>query len=514
MAALLSGCGGALPSRMAEAPKPHQITALESLRVVEGRAIPDTFFRHYGVNPTVEAAEQPVSTFSVDTDTAAYTLARGYLEQGHLPEPAAVRVEEFVNRFDYGDAPPEEGPFAVYAEAFPSPNRRGFHVLRVALKGKQISVLERAPANLVFVIDISGSMKTGGRLGLVKRALGLLVEQLDANDRVAIAVYGSTARALLPSTPASEREAILGAIEALQPEGSTNAQAGLELGYALAREGLHPEGINRVILCSDGVANAGLTDPEGLSRSLRPHVEAGIPLTTIGFGMGNYNDVLMEQLAQRADGQYFYVDRLAQARRVFVEQLTGTLQTIARDVKVQLAFDPARVERYRLLGYENRRLEARDFADDRVDAGEIGAGHSVSALYEVKLAEGTGPFATLRLRYKAPQGGPSELVEVPLSGELVRADYQSASGGARLALIAAAFAEKLRGAYWVRNLPWSAVLAQHSTLDARLRAREEVRELRSLIEKAARLDRRGDPFEGEVPVVQMDFDHVPVVAGP
>ena len=489
------------------------------LAVVNGKPFADMYFKHYGVNPTIDTEEESVSTFSVDVDSASYTLARSYLSRGHLPEEEAIRVEEFINAFKYDYQAPGAAPFGVQVEAFPSPNRRGYHVLHVGIKGREVSNSERLPANLVFTIDVSGSMNMENRLGMVKRSLTLLVEQLDSRDTLAIVVYGDRARTVLEPTRATDRSRILSAIEGLNPEGSTNVQAGLEVAYAIAASQAREGTISRVILCSDGVANNGITGADDIFDSIKEYARRGVRLTTVGFGMGNYNDTLMERLAQMGDGQYAYVDQLPEARRLFVEQLTGTLQLIARDVKVQLEFNKAVVSRYRLIGFENRLLNKEDFANDKVDAGDIGAGHTVTALYEVKFRDAqaltASSFATLRLRYKDPsttlEAGTSQKVEKALPTALVRQSLEAASGPTQLSLVAALFAEKLRGSYWARNVSYEDLLRLWSQLPERLRTREEVAELRQLIQQARSYDRRGDKFEKMTPVANMDFDHVPVV---
>ncbi len=504
--------------RPAAAPQ-QEATEFNELAVVNGKPFADMYFKHYGVNPTIDTEEEPVSTFSVDVDTASYTLARSYLARGHLPEEEAIRVEEFINAFRYDYVDPGQAPFGVQVEAFPSPNRRGYHVLHVGLKGREVSVAERKPTHLVFTIDVSGSMDMENRLGLVKRSLALLVEQLDERDTLAIVVYGSSARTVLEPTRATERGRILEAIERLRPEGATNVQAGLELAYSIAASHASEGAIRRVILCSDGVANSGITGADEIFDSVKAYARQGVQLTTVGFGMGNYNDVLMERLAQMGDGQYAYVDQLPEARRLFVEQLTGTLQLIARDVKVQMEFDKAAVSRYRLIGFENRLLKQEDFTNDQVDAGDIGAGHTVTALYEVKFREGqersASSFATLRLRFKEPtttlEAGTSQEVEKALPTAIVRQNLEAASGPSQLSLVVALFAEKLRGSYWARNVSYEDLLRLWSQLPERLRDREQVAELRELIQMARRHDRRSDKFEKAAPMTTMDFDHVPVV---
>ncbi|MBL8952999.1 MAG: von Willebrand factor type A domain-containing protein [Myxococcaceae bacterium] len=482
--------------------------------VAENRTETETgmLLQHYGVNPTIDTSAERVSTFAADVDTGSYTLARGYLERNQLPPEAAVRVEEFVNAFDYGYRPPEREAFAVQVEAFPSPYRKGYHVLHVGLKGREVKAEARKNAALTFVIDVSGSMQQENRLPMAKRAMAMLTEQLRETDSVAIVVYGDTAHTVLEPTPASKKDVIYAALEGLRSEGSTNVQAGLDLGYSVALRHFKGGGTNRVILCSDGVANNGITSADGIYARVKGKASEGITLTTVGFGMGSYNDVLMERLADQGDGNYAYVDKLDEARRIFVEQLTGTLEVIAKDVKLQLEFNPEAVERYRLLGFENRSLKKEDFANDKVDAGELGAGHSVTAIYEVKLKSRSPKFfATFRARYKQPQGGQSALVEKALPMEVVRDSLGGATGPTRMSLVAAGFAEKLRGSYWARNLSWDDLLATWELLPPALKDRQQSKELRDLILTAKRLDHRPDRWEKEVPLAQMDFDRIPVL---
>nr|WP_223646548.1 von Willebrand factor type A domain-containing protein [Corallococcus sp. EGB] len=472
----------------------------------------DMYFKGYGVNPTVDTEEERFSTFSVDTDTASYTLTRAYLERGALPDEQAVRVEEFVNTFDYGYANAPDGPFSVNVEGFPSPARKGYQVVHIGVKARDVSSAQRKPAHLVFVIDVSGSMAMENRLGLVKRSLRLLVDALDERDQVSIVVYGSTAHQVLAPTNATQKAAILDAIDSLQTEGATNAQAGMELGYALAASHMLQGGINRVILCSDGVANNGITEADGIWARVKEQAAAGITLSTVGFGMGNYNDVLMERLAQVGEGNYSYVDKLDEARRIFVQNLTGTLQVVAKDVKLQVEFDRKTVSRYRLIGYENRLLTKQQFNDDRVDAGEVGAGHAVTALYEVKLRDPSQTnFGTLRIRYKSPEGGSSRLIEKAMPVTLLRPAYEKAASPTRLSYVAAAFAEKLRGSYWARPLTYDALVSLWEELGTPLKAREDVAELGELIRLAKKLDRREDRFESIAPVRTMDADRVPTI---
>jgi Ca-activated chloride channel family protein len=304
------------------------------------------------------------------------------------------------------------------------------------------------------------------------------------------------------------------AIDSLTTDGSTNVQAGLKIGYKMARKNFQEGWINRIVLCSDGVANNGITQADKIFASVKDEAKDGITISTVGFGMGNYNDVLMERLADIGDGNYAYVDRIEEAKKIFQEQLTGTLQVIAKDVKIQLEFDKKKVTRYRLLGFENRRLEKHQFDDDKIDAGEIGAGHTVTAMYEVKFTDAAkdGDFGTLRIRHKKPEGGSSTKIEKALPYAIVRADYAKASPPTKLSFVAAAFAEKLRGSYWVRNLEWNHIVGYWEDIPAPLRNRADVQELGDLIRKSRSLDQRGDKFEKDYgPVAEMDFDNVPVL---
>jgi Ca-activated chloride channel family protein len=452
-----------------------------------------TFYESYGVNPFIDTEDDHLSTFAMDVDTASYSIARRYLRDGHLPDKDAVRVEEFVNYFrqEY-DAPGDPGTaFAIHLEGAPAPfGGARYHLLRVGLQGYRVPDEARQEAALVFVIDVSGSMERENRLGLVKRALRLLVDELRPTDTVGIVVYGSRGQVLLEPTPASERESILSAIELLEPEGSTNAEEGLLLGYQMAAQHLNPGGINRLILCSDGVANVGRTGPEGILGQIQSYADQGITLSAVGFGMGNYNDVLMEQLADRGDGNYAYVDTLSEARRVFVENLTGMLQVIARDAKVQVDFNPQVVSRYRLLGYENRDVADEDFRKDEVDAGEVGAGHSVTALYEIKLredAEAQGTALTVTVRYEQPDSG--QVIE--LARAFARSDFrpslEETTPRFRLAAAVAEFAEILRRSYWAREGDLEAVLALARGVAQELPDDADVAELVELVARASDL---------------------------
>ena len=412
----------------------------------------DVFFQAHGTNPFVDTEDDAFSTFAMDVDTASYAVTRRFLRDGHLPPPEAVRVEEFVNAFDYGYIPPTDDTFAIHLEGAPSKFGEGkrLQLLRIGIQGYVVPDTDRKDAKLTFVIDVSGSMSLETRLELVKKALKLLVDQLRDSDEIGIVIYGTNARVLLPHTRNVNREHILAAIDSLTPEGATNAVAGLRLGYQLAVQNFNPDYINRVILCSDGVANVGISGAEGILTEIENYVEYGIFLTTVGFGMGNYNDILMEQLANNGNGSYAYVDTLDEARRIFVENLTGTLQIIAKDAKVQVEFNPDTVSRFRLIGYENRRLDDEDFRDDDVDAGEIGSGHSVTALYEIKLlSEGvTGKLATVFIRHEDPDTTNVTEVSREIFANELKSTFEETSVAYQLAASVAEFAEILRGSYW------------------------------------------------------------------
>lgn len=453
----------------------------------------DVFFRAYGTHPFLDPAEDPLSTFALDVDTGSWGTVRRYLSDGHLPPPEAVRVEEVVNAFDYGDPAPDEGDFALLAEGSRSPFAGGphaerYHLVRFGLRARVVAPAERAPAVLTFVVDVSGSMARGDRLGLVRRALDLLLSELREDDRVGLVIYGSRGRVLLE--PTGDLEAIRRALQGLAPGGSTNAEEGLGLGYELAREAFRQGGVNRVILCSDGVANVGATGAGSILERIGEEARRGIELTTVGFGMGNYNDVLMEQLADRGDGAYAYVDDLSEARRVFVEELTGTLQTVARDARVQVELDPDVVERYRLLGYENRDVPDERFRDDTVDAGEVGAGHGVTALYEVKLrpeAAGDATAATLRLRYRSAATGEVEELELPVTAGELRRPWEEAPSSLRLASVAAELAEILRGSYWAKDGDLDELFRRAQAVSAQRPGDVRAAELAALVGRAAEL---------------------------
>ncbi len=448
----------------------------------------DVFFQGYGTNPFVDTEDDRLSTFGLDVDTGSYTVVRRYLRDGHLPPADAVRVEELINYFDYGDPAPRRGDFAIHAEGAPSPFGEGerYYLLRFNLHGREVAEHRRPPAILTFVVDVSGSMRRENRLGLVKEALAMLLHQLRPSDRVALVVYGSQGRVLLDHT--SDHDRIRWAIEELRPEGSTNAEEGLRLAYDLAARQWRRGTINRVILCSDGVANVGRTSAKSILSRIRHHAERGIELTTVGVGMGNYNDVLMEQLADTGNGRYAYVDTREEAQRIFVENLTGTLLTIAIEARAQVDFNPRVVARYRLLGYENRDIADERFRDDSVDAGEIGAGHTVTALYELKLhrkLERRDTLATLHLRYGSFGRGKMTELSRTVTGEDFARRWDAASPALRLTSLVAEFGEILKRSYWARTGDLREVYERLRRVESEFRGDREVADLVDLVGRAA-----------------------------
>ncbi len=451
----------------------------------------DMFFEDYGVNPSIDTEDDNLSTFALDVDTGSYTIMRNYLSEGNLPPSDSVRVEEYVNYFDQGyPVPPPHQAFGIYLDGASSPftQTERYQMLRVGVQGYRVPEEERKDASLTFVIDVSGSMDMDNRLGLVKRSLELLVEQLRPRDRVSIVVYGSDARVVLEPTSGADKGQILEAIYSLQPEGATNAEAGIRLGYQMAMHAYNPEGINRVILCSDGVANVGETGPEAILEEVRHYVEEGVTLTTVGFGMDNYNDTLMEQLADNGDGFYSYVDDMREARRLFLDQITGTLQMIAMDAKVQVEFNPSVVMRYRLVGFENRAIADEQFRDDTVDAGEIGAGHSVTALYEIKLyPEAHGKIATVFMRWQDPDT--RQVVELSQdfnTGELAY-EFESADPYFQRAVIVAEYAEILKKSYWAEESSLAHVYQEAIRVSEMLPWDDNIAEFMELIRRASQL---------------------------
>jgi Ca-activated chloride channel family protein len=410
-------------------------------------------------NPIHSVAETPVSTFSADVDTGAYANVRRLLNQGRLPPEGAVRLEELVNYFPYDYALPSDGsPFGVTTELAASPWNPHTRLLRIGIKASDRAVAELAPANLVFLVDVSGSMDRREGLPMVKSTLKLLVDQLRDQDRVSLVVYAGESRVVLEPTSGRQKAKIRTAIEQLTAGGSTAGASGIELAYQMAQQAFIPKGINRILLATDGDFNVGVSDFDSLKQMAVDKRQSGISLTTLGFGVDNYNEHLMEQLADAGDGNYAYIDNLREARKVLVDQLSSTLAVVAKNVKLQVEFNPAQVSEYRLLGYENRALKREDFSNDKVDAGEIGAGHTVTALYEIVpageqgwleplrygksdavVSAKSGELAMLRVRYQRAEGGKSLLIERPIANQVA-----TASEDLRFAAAVAAFSQQLK----------------------------------------------------------------------
>jgi Ca-activated chloride channel family protein len=494
VALIAAACGGSAATSGSDPidPPDHHVS---TPRPFEPAATPydGVTFDDPGTNPYVDAEEDRESTFGLDVDTASWTVARRFLDDGRLPDPASVRVEEYVNYFDQDYEPPEDDAFAIQTDGGPSPFLPDDEILlRVGLKAREVSDRARPDAALTFVIDVSGSMDRENRLELVKRSLTLLVEELGRGDSVAIVVYGSDARVLLQPTSARHSGEILDVIDSLHPEGSTNAEAGLRLGYEVARESLVEGGINRVVLASDGVANVGAVDPDSILERIREDADAGIQLVAVGVGMGNFNDALLEQLADRGDGFYAYVDDIDEARRLFVEDLTSTLQSVALDARVQVEFAPDVVAEYRLIGFENRDIDDDAFRDDRVDAGAIGAGHEVTALYAIRLTGDTGRqdrIGTVRLRWNDPEGRGSDEIDHEIRIFDLAGSFGRTASTFQLDALVAAVGERLRGSRWGSTYELRDVLAVADEIERDLPQTDEVHDFLELLDEAARIDR-------------------------
>lgn len=452
-------------------------------------------FEDVGEEPWVDPATDAQSTFGLDVDTGSYAVARQWIEEGMAPDPDSVRVEEYLNAVV--DAPPIPGDGALRAEVAGSVSPFAgsgdpVQLLRVGVQGAPVADEDRPDVDLTFVVDVSGSMDLQNRLGLVQSSLALLTQELRPTDTVAIVAYGDEARTVLEPTPVADGAAIVDAIGELTPEGSTNAEAGLQVGYEIARSTLAPDRINRVVLASDGVANVGVSDSAGLVAQLRDDADAGIELVTLGYGMGNFNDALMEQLADRGDGFYAYIDDYDEAVRLFAEDLTSSLVTVADDARAQVTFDPATVESYRLLGYENRGIADEQFTDDTIDAGEVGASHSVTALYEVHLREGVEPtagVATVDVRWLDPGTGAAGTVAVPVTAGALAGSFGDADDTTRLAALAAGWAEIVgqRRALADRGVGFDALLAELDAAEQDLGQHEAFAELAQLARRSATL---------------------------
>ena len=442
-------------------------------------------YPHLIENSFLTALNHPLSTFSIDVDTASYANVRRFLNSNQLPPPDAVRIEEMVNYFHYDYPQPDgEGPFAANIEIAGCPWNSEHRLVRIGLKGREIAQNERPPSNFVFLIDVSGSMETPERLPLIKQALRQLVKKMTENDRVAIVVYASEVGIKLQSTPCTQKEKILRAIDDLAAGGSTDGSDGIQTAYRVAQKNFIEGGVNRVLLCTDGDFNVGITDQGQLVKMIEDKAKGGVSLTTLGVGTDNYKDALMQKLADKGNGNYFYLDSLEEAEKVLIDQMSGTLVTIAKDVKIQIEFNPAQVGAYRLIGYEKRMLRKQDFNNDKIDAGEIGAGHTVTALYEIVPAGGEIPkgdvdplkyqqpaeekpdryvssdsskeLLTLKLRYKQPDGDTSRRLEFPVTDG--GKSFERASTDFKFATAVAEFGMLLRDSEFKGNSSYGAVL--------------------------------------------------------
>jgi Ca-activated chloride channel family protein len=448
----------------------------------------DNRFEDYGYRDFIATADDPLSTFALDVDTGSYSVGRRFLDEGALPPRESVRPEEYVNSFDYDYNAPRDG-LDITVDGGPSPFNENNVLVRIGVQGERVSDEDRGDATLTFVIDTSGSMDRDDRLGLVKQSLTILVDELNDNDRVAIVTYSDTSGVLLEPTRVSNRDAILEAIDGLETGGSTNLESGLREGYDLARSAFNENGINRVIIASDGVANAGITDVDALGRLIREDADNGIDLVTVGFGLGNFNDALMEQLADNGDGFYAYVDTLKQAEKLFEDELTSTLLTVAKDAKIQVDFDDRFVESYRLIGFENRGVRDSDFDNDDVDAGELGAGHQVTAMYELRLVGGVSlddraELGVVSLRWEEPNSRDVTEIDEDIDLRDIEPRWTDTADDFQLATVVVTFAEKMRDNPYADEVNMDD-LADEAERIADVIDTDETKELAELIGRAA-----------------------------
>jgi Ca-activated chloride channel homolog len=469
----LGGCGGRTHKDYASVAPQYHAAASPALMADGAPEHDQERYDHIRENDFVAVAAQPRSTFSIDVDTASYSNVRRILREGRLPPADAVRIEELVNYFDYQYPGPEgDEPYRITTEVAAAPWNPSHKLVHIGLQARRIEAGDLPPRNLVFLLDVSGSMSSPDKLPLVQKAMKLLVEQLREQDTVAIAVYAGAAGTVLPPTSGAEAGRILEAVEALRPGGSTAGARGIHLAYALAQQSLRPGAINRVILATDGDFNVGASSDGELVRLIEEKRKSGVYLSVLGFGTGNLNDSMMEKLSGAGNGNYAYIDSLAEARKVLVREAGATLVTVAKDVKIQVEFNPARVASYRLIGYENRLLDDQDFADDSKDAGEMGAGHSVTALYEVvpagsagegeagalryqgdrpaTTAAASGELMWLKVRHKAPEADDSVEASVPVAD--ADGPAAQASTSFRFAAAVAGFGMLLRGSQHAGSL--------------------------------------------------------------
>lgn len=436
-------------------------------------------------NTVKQVKDDPVSTFSVDVDTASYSFVRASLNNNVLPQKDAVRVEEMVNYFPYDYAPSRDKttPFAASVNVLPTPWNKGTKLVHIGIKGYNLQPDAKPRANLVFLIDTSGSMNAQNKLPLLKNSMKMLLESLQPEDTVAIVTYAGSAGTVLEPTHVKDKGKILNALDTLNSGGSTAGAEGIKQAYTLAERNFDPKGINRVILATDGDFNVGITDPNELKGFVERKRDTGVTLSVLGFGQGNYNDALMQTLAQNGNGNASYIDSLNEARKVLVDESTSTLFTIAKDVKLQVEFNPVRVAEYRLVGYETRMLNREDFNNDKVDAGDIGAGHTVTAIYEItpvgseaasvdplrygkaeeakpqKPVSSSDEYAFLKIRYKLPKENVSKLITTPIDEKREVHSIAAAPNEARFAAAVAGFGQLLRGDSYIKSYSYDDVIA-------------------------------------------------------
>ena len=464
-------------------------------------------------NPVKAVAQEPVSTFSIDVDTGSYANVRRFLNNGRLPPKDAVRIEEIVNYFPYSYPLPQDGrPFAVHTQTVDSPWQPEAKLVKIGIQAQDTAKKNLPPANLVFLVDVSGSMNSPDKLPLVKKTLRLLTQQLRPQDKVTIITYASGEKLVLPPTSGKDKDTILRAVNSLEAGGATSGERALRMAYDEAQKAFVKNGINRILLATDGDFNVGVADTETLKSMVAEKRKSGISLSTLGFGTDNYNEEMMEQIADAGDGNYSYIDSEKEAKKVLQHQLTSTLATVAQDVKIQVEFNPATVKEYRLVGYTNRTLRNEDFNNDKVDAGDIGSGHSVTALYEIIPQGKTGwladsryqkapaadgsknEYAYVKVRYKLPGQSASKLIEQPVPARSI--PLAQADADTRLALAAASYAQQLRGGEYNGKLDWNAI----EKMAAATRARDPygfIAEFKELIGIAKSLSSKQPEKQGE-----------------
>lgn len=437
-------------------------------------------YAHYKNNTVIQTAIEPVSTFSIDVDTGSYSNIRRLINNGTLPVKDAVRVEEMLNYFNYEYKSPNNNntPFITQTEMGPSPWSKGHHLLQVGIKAIDIDEKDLPATNLVFLIDVSGSMSSSNKLGLLKKSLTLLVSKMREQDKISLVVYAGASGVVLEPTSGKDKSKITNALMHLRSGGSTNGASGIRLAYQVAKQAYIKNGINRILLATDGDFNVGTTDFNQLKNLVEEKRKTGISLSTLGFGSGNYNDHLMEQLADAANGNYSYIDSLKEAHKVLVDEMSSSLKTVAKDVKIQIEFNPSVISEYRLIGYENRKLNKEDFNNDKVDAGEIGAGHTVTAFYEITLTNSnqnyidplryqkkqlisdqkSNELAFVKIRYKKPTQETSKLISQPIYITDIHRTIKQASSDFKFASSVIGFGELLKGGQYQKNFGFDQII--------------------------------------------------------